>query len=1050
MEHNKRIKKEALVEAIADKGAKILSSEKRTGFRKFLSDFWKAIKGALAKVGIHIDTKGGSLADATLEQYTDAVARQMIEGRSNLPRPAGNVVGDVVTTAQQAAESIDAQIVMPTAASRPITNKTASGIASFRDQVESKKAKKAMKAEDVADIVRTLEQLYAPLVDIVIGLAPGSKTTNTLLQPQNSGPFKGNPGTMYDPVSKTFNPELMEEVAKKIKGKKYKYDDLTTSLHKILIGGRATADWFDAVAGDDSYIDDNGEFVKADEYTETNSLTEAFKTIADHKGPWGYLTKLLNSKAAGVLTLPETVADWLDPTGQTGLKDMLVKWRRAHADRAAEIALHRQQQIDPLTEKFKGLSLFDGKNSASNVATKTYPGWANGKAADVTLPVGSWMHMLATHKSQLVSHKGRSSVVADISPLTGNLITLRYGADAEGHSYGWDYADPVTGKTTTYLVEAKTLDTIEADIQATPEHKSAYDDGRNFFKFQKALDYVGGLYRLVNGEEMETYDDYFPTSSVAEGGDVRTQMPTLIEKTKITQAREGLPMRVRGNDMLAEIQSYARREEHYIANVAVTLNLIRWMKRHSDTMGQLAPKWLKEELKNLQEDLNDPSARAKKQGNVTEVSIGGIDVGFRPMLRRFTTSVFSVSPALPLKQVMTMMQGVGLGIVENRFLAQATLKDLAPLFKEAYHIARQGDENAIYGTKLAEVAFINEMAQYPKLTTVLQRMIGRSEAFIGGSSLDDIKANPYSGTVNAVRKGLHTISDYGLGAVRRSDRAVIISFFKAAQYQVADDIAKGKLTDAAGNAVTDVNSDEAKDRVSELTEALVYDTNQMNSELDRTPLQRDRSLASTLIGLYSGQQQRLLNSFIQRYARWIHAPAGAQKNEAFNQMLWVGFNNIALNAALMALISMMWRMLMKTITGDKRPEEYAQTFAWDTARGILGSFPSIPTEGLVMLTTMTDNQKWSSGLIEYAPGEAVAQVINGMQQSVRYFGEEDEAKKQRLLNQIIYNLADGGTKLTGLPNNIGRIIGKMAKSSPKKQEEFTEAQFEEMIVEEAP
>jgi hypothetical protein len=1027
-----RIREEALVDAIADKGIKLLSDEKRSGFRKFLTQFWNGLKSALKKLGFPIQTNGLSMADITLEQFTDAVASQMVGGQ-----PAA------ISTTGVDAQRVDAQIQMPPMAGRPIVNKMASAIASFRAQIESSDSKRMLKKEPLNTVAQMIESAYSPVIDMVLQNAPGSKSANRLTKIRKIGPFKTNPGSYYDPVSQTFNSDMLDDVARLAKGQKIKYGNLTRALHRTLLGGELSADWLKSVNGADSYINAEGDYVQADVQQETADLDNSLSAIANHKGAWGYLTKLLNSKAAGAITLPETIAHWLSANPASGLREILINTRRAWVSRASELAISRQQQLTALNELFSGISLFDGKNPASQVTMEARQGYADGKATTINLPVAAWMHMVATHRSQQASHKGQSSVAAVLST-TGALIPTKTNAEGKQVAYGYDYKDPLTQKTTTYLVDSQTLDDVETMLNAN--HKAAFDAAKQFFQFQPALDYLKGLYRSVNGEELVLYKDYFPTVAVGQQSDVLTQMPRLLKNAKILQERQGLPMRVRGGDMLSELQGYARREEHYVGNVATLVNLQRWQQRHDAVLTQQAPEWVKDYLEELEIDLNDPTARSRQQGDWTEVKVGGVDVGLRAMLRRFTTSVFSFSPALPLKQVMTMMQGVGLGIVENKYLSQATLSDLAPLFIEAYHLARQNDDKALYGTSLKETAYLQEMAQNRYLATVINRAVGRSEAFIGRPSMDDIKANPASGTVAGVRAALHTVADYGLGAVRRSDRAVLLSFWRASQYQVQADIAAGKMVDANGNPVTDMNSDEAMKRVADLTERLVYDTNQMTSESDRTPLQRDRSLASTLIGLYSGQQQRLLNSFMQRYADWVHAAPGTpEKETAFGQMAWVGFNNIVLNAALMAVISMMWRLATKMITGDDREEDYAQTLAWDTARGVLGSFPSLPTEGIVMLTTMTDNQKWSSGLIEYAPGEAVGQVINGLQQSVRYMSEEDEVKKTKLLNQLVYNLADGGTKLTGVSNNLGRILGKMAKSKPKK---VSEEQWEELLIEE--
>jgi hypothetical protein len=378
-----------------------------------------------------------------------------------------------------------------------------------------------------------------------------------------------------------------------------------------------------------------------------------------------------------------------------------------------------------------------------------------------------------------------------------------------------------------------------------------------------------------------------------------------------------------------------------------------------------------------------------------------------------------------------------MGIIENQYLRQAAT-DLGKLAVDSYKLAKQSSAQSLFGGDLLETSYLNELAKNPYMATILDRLTSADEAYLGRPTLDDIKAQPLNGSIAFARKAIHDVSDVGLRWVRASDRAVILSFWKAAQYQVQDKIAKGELRDSLGNPITDFSSDAALREVARLTEELTYATNTMSGEGNSTPLQRNKGLAGAMLGLYSGQQQKLVNTCVKAIDAYLKARAigDPDVDQLRDKAIWTVTNLLLFNAVGVGMVNLLYRLLSGLLTGDEPQEDMLTSLSWDVGRGLLGSVPSVPTELMIAASTWIDGPRWSDEVLGYAPGQSFERVVDGMIAAKDYMMTDDPEVAAKRWNTLTYSLIDGSAHLLGAPVQIPKLLGKIARNEPVKEEDW--------------
>ncbi|GAB4035483.1 LPD1 domain-containing protein [Spirosoma jeollabukense] len=928
---------------------------------------------------------------------------------------------------------------------RPLLNVEAQSLATLSSLYAPKSdARKQLLALPVADIAAILKRQWEPVIRELLALAPESKTVATLQKVRSTGALINAQGELDN--------QALLALAAELKAGRPKGSEATGRLRDLLwqggVGGRpdVLTTYTQAIHSSEYLIiDQHGQYQAADLTSEQQDLAQSLQKIDPENvsGPAKYVSKLLTSKFGSNLFLPETVGHILSGNAGSAFRQITKTIRREYVERAAEVTLVRQRQLSDLTKKLAGLSVFDGKASASSVKTLDFEGWIDGKKMTVSLPVAAYLDLYRTIKTQLAS-AGKSSALAELTP-TGSLVRQRVGLDANNQAvtgeYGWVYVDPSEEAAVpkTILISEATFNQLEKRLQT--DYGDVLSAVEDFFSYSVAREYLSEINTILTGEPFVLEADYHPTAKYTPAGKRNNvgQGSALLTEARILQTRKTPPLRVVGQDVLARLENYTRQENTFIESAVTIENLRRWRNRHAETLDKTAwtREWVVPYLEALEADLNNPSGSLDKSDSFSEFKIAGVDVGLKAWVRRLTRSNFGGNLTMPIKQLSTYLNLFHAGVIENPFILQAG-KELLRLGIDAYRPARQTAGNDLFGNELAEVPYLKEIATNPYAATLLSRILGQNDTYLGAPSVDDFSVNAKDASVQAVRKGIHEVADVALRGMRAADRANLIVTYLSAKYQVQAEIAAGRF----GQTIP-LDSEKAQRRIADLATEAMYVTNQMSAQSDQTPLARSRSIFSMLVGLYSGQTQRLLNSVLTSAADYIHASDGVDKQKALEQLLWRGGNMIVLNAVLMGVINALWRGLTNALTGEE-DEAPVESFAWDVSRNLLTTFPSVPTEALAVLTTRFDSAPWSDEFLSYPAADSFDRLVKGLEAGYNYMGEDDPQKQAKQLNAMSQNIVSSTTRLMGVPSALPKLMLKVAqgKKEPKASES---AEFVNMV-----
>ena len=947
---------------------------------------------------------------------------------------------------------------------RPIANSGATALATLATSFkENSPVRTQLLAQPAGQLSDYLRQTFEPMAAAIVQYAPGTPVANQLLK------IRANGNSLFDPATGTLDARTLDALAAELVGRKGKGSEATGRLRDLLWKGSegsgitkqsgygAEPDVLTAyrqALTEKAIIDEDGNYEWPDvseELRDSQSSVETYDEATNDGAGIRMLKGLVTSKFISNILPMEVIGKLLSLGESSSLNRITKTIHREWAERAAEVRLRRNHLMNELNAGLQGLSRYatpSGKVGDTSSSVKTYrmAGWENGKVKDLDLAIGDWMDIYFTIRTQLATTARRdpsaatSTVLADVDG-SGNLKTTRTGINsqnqAQSGTYGYQYTAPGDERPKTLLIDRGTYADLESRLRA--EHGNLLDIVDQLFADPVARHYLAGLYEVENGLSFPMEDHYFPTQAWQSAAE-RDVVPTvggLLENARILRERKTPPLKVAGRDILARVSGYVSMEHRYIANSATRLNMTRWRQRNAASLDK-APVWLTKYLTNQENDLNDGGANSPDEESF-KFEVGGVDLGLRAWMTRFSRSTFAFSLTTGPKQLLTHLNAYGMGIIENQYLRQSA-GDLGRLAVDSYRLAKQNDATDSFGGELAEKKYLDELAQNPYMATIMDRLVGADEAYLGRPTMDDLKMQPANAVLGTVRHATHTIANYGLRWVRASDRAVILSFWKAAQYQVADKIAAGTLVDGKGTLITDANSDAALREVARLTTELTYATNTMSGDGNATPLQRNKGLAGAMLGLYSGQQQRLgatcvaaINDYLK--ARHLGDP-GADKLR--DRAIWTATNLLLFNAVGVGLINILFRSLTGLLD-DKplpTPEEALADLSLDVTRGLVGTVPSVPSELIIAASTWVDGPKWSDDVLGYAPGQSFQRVVEGMVAATEYVNAKDEETANKRWNAMTSGLVDGGAHLVGIPSQVPKLIAKMTKSETIKESDW--------------
>ncbi|GAB3539402.1 hypothetical protein [Spirosoma fluminis] len=1032
---------EALAMAIGDKGEAFVQQAAKNGFKGWLERLWSAIKD---KLGLETMTTS-EVENLTLDEFAESVAARLLSGT-----PLESAV--TLTADSTPRYSYGPAPTATDQPVRPVQNPTAQSIARFAEVFAKNSAdRQTLLTQSAPDLANFLRQTFEPMAGIILRYAPDSAVANGLKK------VRGGNLTLASPDGR-FNPSVLDALAAELIRNKPKGSEATGRLRDMIWSGEdgeptiLTA--YRTLVTQQAILNENGDYEWPDQAEESRDVLasiQAFDSSASDPAGVRLLKGLLTAKWAGNVVNPETVGKLLSLGEGSALSRITKDIRRVWNNRAAEVRLRRNRTLGDLSEALKGLSRFASPSGqvgdmSQTVKTLGLGGYQDGKATTLELPIGDWLDIYLTIRTQLATTgrmnpaKATSTVLADLDQ-AGQLIPTRSTKDRQQQlrtgAYGYQYTAPGEDRPKTLLISQSIYQQLEQTLQTDYAHMLKLVEQTTTDPV--ALSYVGGLYEAENGLvfPVEKGGTYYPTqswTSPTERDSIPT-METVLEEARFLQQRTGIPLKVVGRDVLARLKTYANTEHRYIANSATRLNLTRWRKRNADALDQ-APNWLTTYLIKLEHGLNNPYANQVDEQSL-EFEVRGVDLGLRAWLRRFSRSTFAFSLTTGPKQLITFANAFGLGIIDNTYLQQAS-RDLARLAVDSYKLAKQNADRSLFGGDLAETSYLQEAAQNPYLATVMDRLIGSDEAYLGRPTGEDMLALPLDAGIALARQATHAISDVGLRWIRAADRAVILSFWKAAQYQVTDKVAKGLLKDTSGQIVTDTKSDYALREIARLTEELTYATNTMSGEGDASALQRDRSITGAILGLYSGQQQRLFSTCVSAVNDWLKARAIGDPtvDQLRDRAIWTSANLLLFNAVGVAMVNLLYKALTGLLTGEEPQEEVLASLSWDVGRNLLGSVPSVPTEVLIAASSWVDGPRWSDEVLDYAPGQSFEQVVKGLVAAKDYLEADDEQTAAKRWNTLTANLIDGGAHLTSLPVQIPKLLQKMSKAEPINESDW--------------
>lgn len=308
---------------------------------------------------------------------------------------------------------------------------------------------------------------------------------------------------------------------------------------------------------------------------------------------------------------------------------------------------------------------------------------------------------------------------------------------------------------------------------------------------------------------------------------------------------------------------------------------------------------------------------------------------------------------------------------------------------------------------------LRKQRQVKRFATVLDRLTHSQTLYTGDVEWSDLGLN--SKTLDNGQKALRAFdqwnTEYGLAAMKRADRAVILSYYTAAKHQaIGEGLAEG--------------TDQYWDRVADLTERVVYATNQMSNLTEMTPMQTSTDFIAKILGLYSGQQQKLLNTVMQAVNHYVKTGEGSPEAVAALKQLGVVFGwSVVFNAAWLAAISAGSAALMAILSGDPpRPWEETKTrIGYDFLRNIAGTVPGLVQQAIEYWLSQVDDRPGTDPLLLITAAENIQTGLDAISGMAGYITAEDEAKREKALDSVILNVTNFASKATGTPASVVRL-----------------------------
>jgi len=684
------------------------------------------------------------------------------------------------------------------------------------------------------------------------------------------------------------------------------------------------------------------------------------------------------------------------------------------------------------------ITVYRGRNTWATVDKMTFPALEWNKEterfqpAEIEIPVSEAISLVMIYDTQMASYGKSSLIVRDRNRASGAAYQKHYGnkkAEVE-HSY--------------FIFESsEEIEAIRDRIMNNPEYKAAYDAVKQGFNDPERFTAVADLYAKIVGQPLQQVTgangagEYFRLVAVTTAPDTIASATggntAFIDRISILNQRIGAGEAVLLTDAVGHLHRYLAKTDEFLKNGEHVFNLAIFaddIKVHIAGQSGLQEEGAKllEAIERHIEALNDYNKYL-----ATYIKTGG-DVGkvINALTRNFAIARFALSFGVPLKQSVGFTGSLGLGIVDDKYILAELpwlTKETASSMVSQFNLSNIGPRNT--GSRIERTVgqrsfydTIEEVKQYPEAAEIFNRITGLYTAdtefvstmrHIISSGIDQ-----ESGVVEHLRK----LSDeYGMYATRRVDRAVILAQYRAAR---AEALANAGVDNVA--ALTQAQRTEMFDKAVRL----MYATNVMYDVATRTTQQLDKSFIGQILGLFSGQSQRMLNTVAQAWYDWHDGVPGGRARFFASAGTMVVVNAIAISFINM-LVSAFRKTLCGVVGGNAKKDLDLTTnqrlvdFVINTVENVIQMRPGLSASTAEAILSQIDNAPYTS---KVGDNVGVEQFNKTVEIVANVFNEAaKEHKRPDLLKSVENSLLLTAETLGVLPSEIKRITACMLKAN---------------------
>ena len=571
--------------------------------------------------------------------------------------------------------------------------------------------------------------------------------------------------------------------------------------------------------------------------------------------------------------------------------------------------------------------------------------------------------------------------------------------------------------------------TSDAETQVFSALKEAFNDKQVRDMIQQEDEQF-----LNFGTDFATVLDYFPVNSADGQTQIndRVRYRPALEDSKLLNERKGAPKAVYIGDALDTLEDYEYRVGNILEhgrlshNITTIANALR-TEIPDDPMVRQLSQWLLDR-RELIEDWRGYKAARRDAFGQSKV--------FNLVLNRYTSSIFRLNFGMAIKQLATFWSASGQSMLKDEYLYKARN------FKEILRLSRGMITDTVMGAGAEVVqgtdvgfkdAMGNDTVQAELLrellgeniadpaeremhrrryATVIERVLYAQNAYVGGVDLDKVTFT--SKGLGLMQKLFGRADDWmeniGMAPMRYTDRAVILTYYLASKDQANDEVAGGVIPQA-----------EYEQRVAEILESALYATNQMNKVADMTTMQTSTNWLAKLLGLYSGQTQKLLNVFVQAF---INAAQHPNDKEAKTRLRKAFISNVFVVPLHLATVTTVWAALKAIANGDepKDWEESREDFGWNMLRNIGSIVPGLSEQVVTTVISSIDNEPWNDSLLQYPGDDIVNATVDSMVNIYQWGAAEDDQKAGKYADSFYYNVEKAFSGWTGTPKVVTRFV----------------------------